>query len=242
MKPILSVFAKMVPDDIEPHHMWTYWRSRGEIEQSKHEIRALSAVLTFGRQCGAMRNQNPCYGLHLPKKPDRDLYVTDDAFLFVRDRAQTMVGYAMDLAYIAGLDQSTIRKLERKHLTNDGIEVARSKTGKLQIIEWNDELRLIVRGILSERPQLRRVLICNGRGQAYSANGFQSQWQRLMRKCKADGFKDLYHFHDLRGKSASDAETDQEASDRLNHSSVEFTRRVYRRLPRRAPALRILDR
>jgi integrase len=168
--------------------------------------------------------------------------VTDEAYLFVRERAQPMVGHAMDLAYIAGFDQSTICKLERRNLTDDGIQFERGKTGVLQLIEWNEELHLIVDAILRERPQLRRVLICNRNGQAYSPNGFQSQWQRLMKRCRADGFTEHFHFHDLRAKSASEAETDQEAADRLGHGDVKLTRRVYRRLPRRAKALSILDR
>jgi hypothetical protein len=36
------------------------------------------------------------------------------------------------------------------------------------------------------------------------------------------------HFHDLRAKSASEAETDQAAADRLGH---DVTQRVYRQLP-----------
>jgi integrase len=180
--------------------------------------------------------------LQLPQSKPRDHYVTDEAFLFVRERAQPMVGYAMDLAYVAGIDEGTIRLLERRNLTDDGIEFERGKTGKLQLIEWNDELHAIVAGILRERPQVRRFLICNRKGLPYSANGFQSQWQRLMKRCKAEGFTEHFHFHDLRAKSASDAETDQEAADRLGHGDVKLTRRVYRRLPQRARALVILGR
>jgi integrase len=152
-----------------------------------------------------------------------------------------MIGYAMDIALLAAIDEGTICKLERRHLTEEGIEFGRSKTGKPQLIEWNEELRLTIKALLAERPQLRRALICNRKGRPYTPNGFQSQWQRLMRRCKAEGFKYHFHFHDLRGKSASDAASDQEASDRLGHADVAFTRRVYRRLPRRAMALRILD-
>jgi hypothetical protein len=154
-------FGHMRPADIEPHHVWRYWRSRGEIEQAKKEVRCLSAVLTFGRQEGAIKHPNPCFGLQLPGSKPRDNYVSDEAFLFVRERAQPMIGYAMDLTYIAGMDEGTIRVLERKHLKDDGIEFERGKTGKLQLVEWNDELHGVVDAILRERPQLRRALICN---------------------------------------------------------------------------------
>ena len=64
-------------------------------------------------------------------------------------------------------------------------------------------------------PHLRRYLICNRKGQPYSLNGFQSQWQRVMRKAMQKGLAERFHFHDLRAKSASDDATDQGAADRL---------------------------
>jgi integrase len=239
-KPLVEVFGHMAPEDIEPHHVWTYWTKRGRTEQARHEIRALSALLTFARRIGARKQPNPCFGLQLPQSKARDRYVTDEEFLAIRELAPPMIQYAMDLALLGGFDQSTIRRLERRHLTDEGIEFERGKTDAFQLIEWNDELRLTVQALLRLRPQLRRALICNRRGQPYSLNGFQSQWQRVMKRAKAKGLE-TFHFHDLRAKSASDAESDQEAADRLGHEDVKLTRKVYRRLPRRAIALSILN-
>lgn len=244
-KAVRECFGQMSAEEIEPHHVWTFWRARGETEQARHEVSALSALLTFARQCGARKDDNPCFKLGKKAAKHRTRYVTDDEYLLVRSVAQPMIAYAMDLALIAGMDEATIRMLERRHLKDDGIEFERPKKGDqesaFQLIEWNDELDLTVKAILRERPQLRRALICNRKGQPYSANGFQSQWQRTMRKAVKAGLKDRFHFHDLRAKSASDEETDQAAADRLGHADVSTTKRIYRRLPRRATALRILD-
>lgn len=234
------VFGAMAPRDIEPHHAWNYWKKRGEIEQARKEVRCLSALLTFARQTGAITHENPCFKLGMTGNV-RDHYVTDEAFLFVRERAKPMVGYAMDLAYIAGMDIGTIRKLERRNLTDEGIQFERGKTGKLQLVEWNDELRVVVAAALREPPQLRQAIICKRNGKPYTSSGWHTEWQRLMQKCKEDGLKDHFHFHDLRAKSASDSEDDQSAADRLGHSDVRLTKRVYRRLPQRSKALRILD-
>lgn len=242
-RALRPVFGHVAPADIEPHHLWTYWTDRGRIPQAKKEIAALSAVLSYGRnRLGVFKHPNPCFGLQLPNPGDRDRYVTDDEYLTVRDLAPTMIGYAMDLALLAGMDQGTIRKLERRHVTDDGLAFERGKTGERQLIEWNDELRATVAGALRERPQVRRAVICTRDGKAFTLNGFQSAWQRLMRKAKAAGLAETFTFHDLRAKSASDADSDQEAADRLGHGDVKLTRRVYRRLPKRASALRILDR
>lgn len=42
---------------------------------------------------------------------------------------------------------------------------------------------------------------------------------------------DRFHEHDLRDKAASDAETLEQGSKLLQHSSTETTKRVYRRKP-----------
>lgn len=232
--PILAkVFGEMRPEDIEPHHVWQYWRERGETVGARHEIRLLSCILTFGRRIGALTKPNPCYGLRLPDEPRRERYVTDAEFLAVRALAPKMVAYAMDLALLCGMDRSTILSLERRNITSEGIEFTRRKTGERQLIRWNDDLRETVDAILREPPRLRAALICTRNGRPYTADGFKTLWHRTMEAAVAQGIE-RFHFHDLRAKSASDADSDQAAADRLGHQSAALTRRVYRRLPRQA--------
>lgn len=240
MKWPLQVFGKMDPDLIQPHHVWNYWRKRGETEQARHEIRALSALLTYGRQCGAVTHENPCFDLGLPGAKPRTLYVTDEMFFTVRDLAPSMIGHAMDIAWCAGLDEGTIIKLERRNVVATGLEFDRGKTDKPQLIEGED-LVTILQAALRERPQLRRFVICRRDGKAFAPNGFQTAWQRLMTKAMKAGLKTRFHFHDLRAKSGSDAASDKEAQDRLGHADDRVTKRHYRRLPQRSVALRILD-
>ncbi len=131
---------------------------------------------------------------------------------------------------------------ERRHLTDRGIEFTRPKLAGRdptpQLIEWSEQLRACVRNLLNLRPQVRQYLVCNRRGRPYTLDGFQAQWQRVMRKAKAAGLVERFRFHDLRAKSASDAASDQDAADRLGHADPTFTRRVYRRLPRVAKPLK----
>lgn len=244
MKWPLQVFGKMDPEKIEPHHIWTYWRERKETEQARHEIKAISALLTYARQCGARKSDNPCFNLRLPGAAPRDVYVTDAMFFALRDIAPPMIGYAMDLAWCGGLDEGTIIRLERRHTTPTGLKFERGKTGKLQQIDGED-LVTIVADALREKPQFRRSIICTRDGTPYSPDGFQSAWQRLIRKAiKLERIRpeDRYHFHDIRGKAGSDAESDEAASNLLGHGDVEVTRKYYRRLPQRSTAIPILNR
>lgn len=245
MKRPLAVFGKMSAQAIEPHHAWTYWRKRGETEQAKHEIRAMSALLTYARQVGARTTDNPWFklGLKVANKAERP-YVTDAMFFAVRDVAPPMIGHMMDAAWCAGMDGATLRILERRHVTETGLLFERPKTGKLQQIDGPDLVE-IIKAALRMAPQVRRFIFCRRNGKAYTSNGFQIAWQRSLRKAIELGRLDKeqrYHFHDLRGKAGSEAETDEQAKDLLGHGDVKVTRKHYRHLPQRAEALKISDR
>lgn len=246
-------FGHVHPEKIEPHHVWRYWRERGETEGARHEVRCLSALLTYARQVGSIKHPNPCFGLRLPSSGPRDRYISDDEFFAVRQLAPQMIVYAMDLALLTAMSQIDILKLERRQLLDDGILFDRAKTGQAQLIEWNEELRsLVYDSILKQPPQVRRVLICTRKGKPYSSNGFQAMWQRVMVKAAGVKNKDgswkhapviteRFTFHDLRAKSLSDEKSLEEARKRGGHADSKITQRVYRRLPIRSKALKILD-
>lgn len=224
------------PRDVRSADVWDYWRARGEGPAARHEIRALSALLTYARRIGALDGPNPAYGLRLPLEAPRERYVTDEEYLAVRALAAPMVRHAMDLALLCGLDRATVLALERRNITDAGIEFQRGKTKGLQRIGWSDDLREVVEEVLREEPRLRHALICRRDGRRYTPDGFSTLWQRAM-AAYAEGGGTRFTFHDIRAKSASDAGSDQEAADRLNHSDPSITRRVYRRLPRLAKPL-----
>lgn len=241
LKSLRPVFGHMAAPDIMPSDVWNFYRARGEIEQARHEVRCLSTVLTFARRIGALNAQNPCFGLRLAGNDARDRYVSDEEFLIVRDLAPPMIGFAMDIALLAGFRKADVLKLERKSLTEDGILIGTSKDKKELLIEWNDELHATIDAALRVSPRVRQFVICRRDGKRYSADGFGAMWQRLMGKALKNGLTERYTFNDLRAKSASDADSDEEATARLGHNDPKLTKRVYRRLPRRAQALRILD-
>lgn len=241
MKWPLQAFGKVDPATIEPTHIWKYWKKRGETEQARHEIRALSALLTYARQVGARKDENPCFKLGMKGAGERTLYVTDAMFYAVHGIAPPMIRYAMELAWCAGLDGATVRKLERRNVTATGLLFERGKTKKLQQIDGPDLVQ-ILKAALSERPQIRRFVICTHKGGAFAANGFQSAWQRALSDAIEKGrlpAEQRYHFHDIRAKAASEAASDQAASNLLGHADKRVTVHHYRRLPQRSEAVPI---
>jgi integrase len=241
-----KVFGHMRPLDVEPSDCWGYYTARGSGSAAHHEVRLLSNVFTWARRWGVV-TINPARGLGLKTPKPRTRYITDAEFLVVRELAPVMIGYAMDLALLTGLRQGDILSLERRHLTDQGIDIQTSKTGRKLVIEWNEELRATTNAILREQPQFRRALICRRDGKAMTSSGFQTLWQRLMAaatKKPEDGeplLAERFTFHDLRAKNLSDEPTLQGAADRAGHADPRITQRVYRRLPQLVKALGILD-
>jgi integrase len=229
---LATVFGHMRPEDVQPSDCWGYYTARGGTSAAHHEVRLLSHVFTWARRWGVVA-VNPAQRLGLPTPKPRDRYVTDEEFLAVRALAPPMVGYAMDLALLTALRQGDILALERRHLTDEGIEIETGKTGRRVLIEWSQELREVVAAALREAPQVRRHVICRRDGKPMTASGFQTIWQRLMRRYSGARFT----FHDLRAKSLSDEPTLEGAAARAAHADPRVTQRVYRRLPHRVRPL-----
>jgi integrase len=238
---LAKAFGLMVPANIKPHHVWSYWRERGETSGARHEIRVLSAVMTFAKQCGAV-DVNPCEKLGLPTEDPRDRYVTDEEFLAVR---------GIEFARSKIASRPRIKKLRpeapARERAPQGVALRDRTPPKLQVILWTLELRELIDLILGhpDFPRLRAALICTQTGQPYSGEGFKTMWQRTLDRAvhgvrdpktgellEPPTLEEAFHFHDLRAKSASEAETDQASADRLGHSDAKVTRRVYRRLPK----------
>jgi integrase len=120
-------------------------------------------------------------------------------------------------------------------MTDDGILVTPSKTedtsGVSLMFEWTPALRKVVKNALSQRPQVRRYIICGHNGKRYNDSTFSNAWARLQRKYAAAG-NERFQFKDLRTKSASDEPDARTASTRLGHSSQATTDKFYRMRPK----------
>jgi integrase len=231
LKRLRSVFAHMRPQELQTVHVYQYRDRRGL--QSKtganRELELLSHVCSKARQWGAMTH-HPCMRVEKFRTPPRRRYVTDAEFDLVYALAPPMIQIAMDLALHTGLRRGDLLALTRDHLTEDGIVVNTAKTGKAMVIGWSPDLTAIVERAKAFEPQVRRHLICTKKGKAYSGDGFNSVWSRVMDAALKAGLAVRFTFHDLRGKSASD-DTLEASSKRLGHADPRITQRVYRRKP-----------
>ncbi len=117
----------------------------------------------------------------------------------------------------------------------------KGSTGVQLVFELTHVLVEVIDGAIALPPASRDFIVGNRAGKLYTKNGFDSVWQRLMTDASNPEIGDSierFQFRDLRRKSATDEEDEKVAQERLGHSSVEITKRVYRVRPKRVRPLR----
>jgi integrase len=200
---------------LTPKHVAMYLEKRkrdGHSHMGNRERAVLSAAYEFAMRQG-WANGNPCRGVRRNKETPRRRYVTDAEFLEAFEAAPEPLQDALAVALLTGLRQGDLRALRRDSVTDEGLRVTESKTGKRKVVGWTDALRYFVRRALARqdalaaRPadpkkhrQARTVsthVLTNKFGEPWTMAGLQTAFKRLGTD---------WHFHDLRAKAASDAE------------------------------------
>lgn len=249
MPKVRKAFGHMLLTSVEPQHIYKYYDKRTAKTQGRKEIALLSHALTKAVEWGDIK-LHPFIGQVVLKggNKTRDRYVEDweiDAFMALPCRVLSgggkMLKAYVTLKILTGLRQRDMLLIKEADLKDDGIHVTPSKTQKTTqkklIIEWTDALRAAIDEIRKVRPvDISPWLFCNKRGGCFvnlakgTAEGFSSIWQRHMdRLIEEKRITERFTEHDLRAKTASDSDSDEDAQKRLAHSDSKITRKVYRR-------------
>ena len=229
MGNLIKSFGKMMPTEIKPHHVFTYHeaRSRTTPNGADREKALLSSVMCKLMNHGIV-DKNPCLGIKKNGSKVRMRYVTDEEFEAVYKHASPIMQVAMSIAYLTGLRMGDIISLTKDDIKEDGLYCDTSKTTRAMIYNWSDAL-LDTINKAREHTGDSTYIIANKHGQRYTASGFKSSWQRLMRKtAEAEGIE-RFQFRDLRTKAAED--TTENAQKLLGHSSDAITNRNYKVRP-----------
>lgn len=156
--------------------------------------------------------------------------MTDDEFLAVYECASPIVQLLMGLAYITGQREGDLLKLRRDAITPQGLMVRQGKTSRKLLISWSPAVTWLIElaGNLPEQGKASLYIACQRNGQPYSESGFQTAWQKHIRKCFKDGLvAERFTFHDLRAKAASDGKDGR----LLGHLDPRTLRKHYIRKP-----------
>jgi len=247
MFPVLfEVFGHMEPKDLRARDGYGLLARMAKTPtQGLKLFNLMSAVLTQCVRWGSI-DANPFWqvrkGEYTPAPRSR--CPSDAEFAAVYELASERMQIAMDLALLTGLRRSGVLGLTLDGITDAGLLVLRpGKRTKSLLFEWTPELTAVVDRAKRLEPRVRRALLCAERGKyagkPYTPDGFEAIWQRLMKRAIAGKvIAERFTFNDLRSKSATDSVSAQDASDRLGHSSVEITKRVYIRKPTKVRPLR----
>jgi integrase len=183
---------------------------------------------------------NPCTGVDRFEERKRDRYITDDELVAIREKAGARLQLVIDLLYLTGQRINDVLDIRHGDLTDAGIRFKARKGKERKTVAWNDDLRATVeaakalRGTVTALAKAEDRYLLRGRwGGRVDYNSLQEQWTRA---CRLAGVEDA-HVHDVRAKSATDAEADGlDPTALLGHTSPAMTARYLR--GRRSPVVR----
>ncbi len=252
LKSVRSAFGRMDLMDVKPRHIYAHADKRkasikktSGIATSRLEIALLSHAYTKAVEWGYIDRHPFKKEVRLESSKPRDRYVEDweIAECLAMPSPQKKGGVKVIQAYVrikllTALRQRDMLSIKIADMKADGIHIKISKTGKLVIVAWTEQLRQEINEAIKLRPvDISPYLFCTREGNGFvgadgQATGWLSMWQRYMgRLLKETKIKTRFTEHDLRAKAASDSETLERAKELLAHTNVATTQRIYRRKP-----------
>lgn len=224
IEPLRAFFGTMRPQEVTQVDVYAYMDKRGAPIRANREKALLSHIFSMAIRWGVVTD-NPCRGVKRnPEKP-RDRYVQDHEYEAVWKAGSGLVRGMMDLGLVTGLRKGDLLGIRLQDIREDGLYVEINKSERVDrlpkkvLFEWTPELRRVIESIRAlPRPVRGMYLFCTRKGQPYSTDGFDSIWQRTMKRAmERYGLKDRFRFNDIRRKTATDAE---------NQYGREFARRL----------------
>lgn len=235
---ISAAFQEFTIHQVEPSHCYAYVDDNmSRIRQARYDIRVLSAILSWSVAKGWIK-ANPLVGqLKFTHKrynpPRRQHYIPDtDLQIFMAELDRKWQLYVL-LKLKTGQSQQTLLTTQWRHVTADGIDFNRAKTGASIPMAWDPDLEAIIEEIRRLPRKVGSMYLFSSRdGAPYydmetgEASGFRSMWQRWQMKAMKKGMSARFTEHQLRHKAASDNPL-AAASAALGHADQRITRDIY---------------
>jgi integrase len=230
LRHLRTWFGEKIAADLKPRDFQEFIEvKKGRFVRNKR-LAVLSAAFTLAVQRWYWIDRNVLRDVwRHPSKP-RDRLVTDDEFASMHASAPLRVQLMMELALITGQRQGDLLTMRWDAIKDGAWHLQQGKTGKRMAITLTPALKKAL-GKCAALPACgnpREFVILNESGRPYTSDGFRAIWQRAMREWVRRG-NTRFTFHDLRAMCATKCKTIEEASKLLGHSSLQMTRRVYRR-------------
>lgn len=245
LREIRDVFGHIPVKKLTPKHCRDFFKAKNKSRTARSTIETLRHIYTVAVQDWGLLNAHPIKGqLVLEKNPPRDRYVNDDEFIAFRATLNEKLRAYVDLKLATGLGKEDLLCIERSDITDQGLRARRRKTkSKPKLYKFDEEgfLKEILERVkkahkghvgstrLFHTRSGKPYYEVNDEGHAISRpDAFNSMWQRAMSKWVKSG-GERFSEHDLRAKTASDADRLEHAQQLLDHADSNTTRRIYRR-------------
>lgn len=212
---------------IQPVNVRQYltWRQAAPVRANREKA-LLSAIWNFARDKGYTALPNPCAGIKGYRETGRDVYVEDEQFDAIWEKADACLRDAMDLAYLTGQRPADVLTLSEMDVRDGALQVRQAKTRAKLRIEVTGELAALLERIRA-RKRGHKVfstrLVVNENGRAIGTNAMSRRWTKA---CQAAGVEGV-QFRDLRAKAATDKADSsgdiRQAQKQLGHASVTMT-------------------
>lgn len=201
-RQLRTTFDGFSVEQIEPKHIALWQDSHPSKVNANTGKSILTNVLNIAVRRG-MINRNPAKEVENLTIKRRKRYITDEEFLKIRECASPALRAAMDISYVTGARIGDVIHIRLSHITEEGLLIRQGKTNKLQLFKRNEALDTVIANAKAIKRPVRssQFLLCTLRGQQYKYAQMNEWW--ISARTQA-GIPDV-HFHDIRGKSATDA-------------------------------------
>jgi integrase len=239
-------------DEIEPVHIKQYlrWRHQKAVAwfeskklpvpanaghvRANREVALFSHIFNNAREIGLTKAANPCLGVKKNTEDGRDVYVEDDLFAKVYEKADQPTRDAMDLAYLAGQRPQDTLNYDERNIKDGYLMIGQEKTKKKLRMEITGELKAVIDRIRARKAAYKVVstaLVVNESGQRMTLGALQKRFSAA--RAAAGVPIEQFQFRDLRAKAGTD-KTDtsgdiRQAQRQLGHESLAMTEHYVRK-------------
>ncbi|MGB5807795.1 tyrosine-type recombinase/integrase [Castellaniella sp.] len=242
--PLKAFFGKMLPEQVEGHHVGAYLdlgAAAGRAVQANREKACLSACFSWlRRKPDAGVKENPCFGIARNPEQKRERYVEHEEYQVIYKMAKPTVRFLMELMYrtlqrpediIQWTSANIIDKREPDGTIIRVLRTQQDKTAARLDIMITPELASILDPLMPAKDERQdRTLLRSRTGEAYTYDGLSSMLRRYIAKAvKEGGLAKPFAPYDIKGKGATDmwlsGKPLEEIQQLCGHDSVTTTER-----------------
>jgi integrase len=202
--PLLDTFDGVLLADITPVHIYGHMDKRlqeGVSVSQNREVKLLRRMFSAAIRWGWVQS-NPCRDVELRKEKRRTRYIDHQEYWRVHAAAPPMIQCIMEVGYVTGLRIGDVLALRVSQIRDGVLHVDQQKNevgGGYPVVgdlkAAIDRARALALGKSSDHIFVSRF------GEPYTYYGFVSIFRRAAQRAGVENV----HFHDLRGKAATDA-------------------------------------